>query len=472
MRKLKQILASAVAIASVMAVTSCGKKDESSKEAGKSLDDISKEIVNDLSDDLSIKELENKTLKWFSHYNINAEEGKVENPAVYLFKEKYGAKIEWVQTVWDNRYTDLATKVMSNDAPDFFPANDMDAFPIGAINGMFQPIDDYVDLSSPVWDSTKKAIDTFMFDGKHYVAVIEIEPAYACIYNTQTIEKLGFDQPTQLYKDGKWTWDKFAEMCKKFSNPAEQKYALDGFWYWDAFSQTNGIPMISLNKGVLTNNLAEPKLEEAQNYLYELAKSNVGYPRHENDWKTRGSTESGSEGVGQGLTLFLPVGLWDIEDTLEKTKVYGDVEAGEVMFVPMPSKEGNPETYYCSARINGSLLCSGAKNPEGYAAFMECQKLCQDSAQVREIGDNTLRNEYKWTDEMIEMRKKLYELAAANPVFEFYNSITKEITSAMGIVATATTVTNGNQQTWAQIREENSDSIDYFLNEANNSLKK
>ncbi len=45
------------------------------------------------------------------------------------FQTKYGGKIEYVQTTWDNRYTDLAKAVMANDSPDFFPADDMDAFP-------------------------------------------------------------------------------------------------------------------------------------------------------------------------------------------------------------------------------------------------------------------------------------------------------------------------------------------------------
>ena len=40
---------------------------------------------------------------------------------------------------------------MANDSPDFFPADDMDAFPKGAIKAMFEPIDDVVDFSSDIW---------------------------------------------------------------------------------------------------------------------------------------------------------------------------------------------------------------------------------------------------------------------------------------------------------------------------------
>ena len=79
-------------------------------------------------------ELSNKTIKWMAHYDINPIDGKSESPAISLFQTKYGGKIEYVQTTWDNRYTDLAKAVMANDSPDFFPADDMDAFPLRVLS--------------------------------------------------------------------------------------------------------------------------------------------------------------------------------------------------------------------------------------------------------------------------------------------------------------------------------------------------
>ena len=164
--------------------------------------DDQKEQVNALQDKLPDIELSNKTIKWMAHYDINPSDGKSESPAISLFQTKYGGKIEYVQTTWDNRYTDLAKAVMANDSPDFFPADDMDAFPKGAIKAMFEPIDDVVDFSSDIWSSSQTLNDSFVFNGKHYVAAIDVRPQYVCTYNTKTISDFGYDDPAELYANG------------------------------------------------------------------------------------------------------------------------------------------------------------------------------------------------------------------------------------------------------------------------------
>lgn len=160
-------------------------------------------MVDAYADDsrLADVELENKTITWMAHYDINPTEGKVKSPAMQLFETKYGGTIEWHQTTWENRYTDLASAVLSNESPDFFPADDGDAFPRGAISPMFQPIDDIIDLDSELWAGSKELCDQFVFRDSHYVAAIEATPTYACVYNKTTIEANGFEDRSSLDTD-------------------------------------------------------------------------------------------------------------------------------------------------------------------------------------------------------------------------------------------------------------------------------
>ncbi len=67
-------------------------------------------------------------------------------PCFRAFQTKYNGKIEYIQTTSATKFDDLATAVMSGDAPDFFSACDLDVFPRGAIQQMFAPFDDYIDL--------------------------------------------------------------------------------------------------------------------------------------------------------------------------------------------------------------------------------------------------------------------------------------------------------------------------------------
>lgn len=469
MKTMKRILAGSLALTMAVAMASCGKTggDSTSSDAGgKDLTDDQKKQVAELADQLPDIELENKTIKWMAHYDINPSKGSVKSPALELFEEKYSGKIEYVQTSWATRYDDLATKVMGKDSPDFFPASDMDTFPKGAIKGMFEPIDDYIDLDSDLWASTKTASDSFMFQDKHYIAVIDVSPNYVCAYNKTTITENGLDDPAELFANDEWNWDTFSDMCLEFVDADNDKYALDGYWYVKALSESSGVPMIGLKDGKLVNNMSDPQIEKAQDFMYNLQKNNVVFDRSQNNWNTRGD---GTTGVGLGTyqTLFIPVGLWALEVPLESSAPFGDMEAGEIMFVPMP-KDPDSDTYYMSSRVEGYNLCMDAPNPEGFAAYMNCLMVCKD--QASNITEETLVNEYKWNQDMLDMRATVYEMAAANPVFDLQEGVSSELSTQMMNVSQATMLTGGGATTWTQCRSEYEKAVDFLIDEANDKI--
>lgn len=474
MRKAKRFLALAVALASTLSFAACGDNSSGggavTTKPGVELDSEQVDIINDATADVDWgnTDLDITEVRWLSHYDINPTDGKTEDIGIRLFKDKYNGTIKWDQTTWDERYTKLASLVAANDSPDIFPADDMDAFPIGAIAGMFQPIDDYVDFKNQFWADSLEYCDTFSIGANHYVAVIQPTPNLVCVYNKDTMDQNGYDQPADLYYDGEWTWAAMQEMAIDFTDADSDHYAFDGWFYWNAISQTKGVPMIGMEDGVIKNNLEDPDLSKAQDFIYELSKAGVGFPRHLNDWNCR-DTDAGQSGIGQGLTLFMPIGMWDIENTLENTAKYGDVEAGEVMFVPMPSEDGSEP--FMPARVNGFLLVSGAKNPEGFGAFMLCKKVAATLPETQAVGDAVLTDAYGWTEEMMEMRTECYRLAKEKPVFEFYEAVTQELKDAFGQIATSTSVTNGNATSWASVVSEQNNGVNYYVDKANKAAE-
>ncbi|MCD7742247.1 MAG: extracellular solute-binding protein [Ruminococcus sp.] len=469
MKTMKRLLAGTLALTMSFALASCtsGSSDDTSSEnTGKELSDEAKDEISELQDQLPDIELENTTIKWMAHYDINPSEGSVKSPALELFEQKYNGVIEYVQTTWDTRYDDLASAVMSNDSPDFFPASDMDTFPKGAIKGMFDPIDDVIDLDSELWASTKEASDEFVFNGSHYIAVIDVSPNYVCVYNTTTIEQNGLDDPAELFANDEWDWDAFADMCIQFTDAENDLYGLDGYWYVKAISESSGVPMIGLEDGLLVNNMDDPSIEKAQNFMYELAKDNVMFDRSSNNWSTRGDGTTGY-GLGTYQTLFIPVGLWGIEVPKESSAVFGDVDAGEIMFVPMP-RDPDSDTYYISSRVEGYNLCKNAPNPEGFAAYMNCLMVCKENTS--DITEDTLVNEYGWNQDMIDMRTQIYEMAAENPVFDLQAGISSEMDTVMETVSQGTMITGGGATTWTQIVSEYKTQVDYLVEEANTKI--
>lgn len=479
----KRILAIAVSVVSVFSLVGCGKDDDKSKETNTTTTTVKATLNQDEAQVISDKaesieglpdiELANKEVRWLAHYPMNPNNTQAAAADLELFKAKYGGVVIDEVTSWEARYTDLASLVLSGNSPDIFPAHDMDAFPKGAIRGMFQPIDDYIDFNEELWADVAKSAESFSIKDDHYVAVIEISPSVVCIYNQKTIDENGLDDPAELFANGEWTLDKFISMCEEFLNVEEEKYGLDGYWYCDGIAQTTGVPMIEIgDDGLLVSNLNNPKIEAVENKMYEISKAGVIYPRKDNNWNTRGSGQTG-EGMGDGKTLFIPCGFWGIEGTPEAVKLWGDVEAGEIRFVPMPlNTDGGNTTHYIGAKASGYVLCEGAKNPEGFKALMYCKRACAIDEDIIALGENQRREVYKWDDTMIDMYHTINEMALENPVFELHQGVTEELATLFNNVISSSTMTDGGEgaKTWTTVVSENAGTVDWLINEANTLL--
>jgi hypothetical protein len=256
-------------------------------------------------------------------------------------------------------------------------------------------------------------------------------------------------------------------MCVSFTDPDNDKYGIDGYGYTNAISETCGVPIIGYENGELINNMKDPAIEKVQNFMYELGKNNIMFDRSSNSWLTRGDGTTGY-GLGTYQTLFIPVGLWALEVPVASTEPFGDIEAGEIMFCPMP-KDPDGDKYYISSRFEGYVMCRNAPNPEAFALFMDCTMVCRDSTE--NIKEDTLMNEYKWTQEMIDMRRECLELCKTNPVFDIEDGISSDTSAVMQNITQATMVTGGNIETWTQCTEEYGKTLDFLLNETNEKIK-
>ena len=425
------------------------------------------DLYNEAKDKLDTTKLDNKTIKFFSHWDINPAKGQVVSPDLQLFQDVYDGKIQYVQTIWENRYTDLAKLIMSNNSPDFFSAMDMDGFPKGAIKAMFQPVDDYIDLDSKLWAPAKATNDAFVFGNGHYVAGVQSTPQYMCVYNPKTIKDNGLEDPAKLYWNDEWTWSKFSEMCIAFTNEEEQKVGMDGWWYAYALNNSCGVPIIGLENGKLVNNMQNPRVEKVQNLMYELQKKNVFFDRAANNWSIRGDGTTGY-GMATGETLFYPVGTWAIDNLPEKVTAFGSAKAGEIMFVPMPRMDDS-DTYYVDARVDGFYLIKNAPNPEGFAAFMNCHMAAVEANN--ELAAQKRKLAYEWTDDMLEMYDEICQICNDHPLYDFSDGISEEMRSVMMDVRQSTVLTGGGAYTWTATVASYKSAVDYLVEEANSKLE-
>lgn len=375
--------------------------------------------------------------------------------------------------MWEERFTKLATLVLSDDTPDAYPG-DNETFPFYAVGKkMFAPVDDYVDFDDPLWRDVKQFTDDyFSIGGKHYMLISDIGLDYVCGYNRRVINDYGYEDPAELFRNDEWTSDKWLEMCIDFTDPDDERYAVDG-WYYDlALMYMSGTPIVSYNveSGKFESNIDNPGLERAANVLYEMKRNDCIYPVWENGWKLRGGEEIQGVGVKDGLTLFFVVGLWGITGTVEDVGTrWGDMTEGEVMFVPMP-RDAQGSEYYVTAKPDGFCIINGAENPEGVALLASCCRFKSLNPTVMDVDRMQLVNKYLWNQDMLDMYDTVKEMVKGpNSLVDYGDGLGDDLKSAVAHFNNLGR--NASATTWAQVKESYGDVLEYEVEEFNKTIE-
>ncbi|MBD5139917.1 MAG: hypothetical protein HDT25_00660, partial [Ruminococcus sp.] len=266
MRRIKQIMSGVLALTMAASLAACGNDDSSSggnsgadatttTEATTTTaatvavndNELNDEQVDALSGAMSkLKdvELENKEIKWLAHYDLNpSTNGASKKVELELLERKYGGYVTWIPTTWENRYNDLSTNVLGGTGVDLY-ASDTGNLPKGIINGMFEPVDQYIDINDDIWSNTKEAMEQYRFGDKHFMFVTNVIANYFVYYNTETIEENGLDDPWDLYKSGEWNWDTFKSMLMDFVDEDNDQWGLDNWYNELALTYSAGVPTV------------------------------------------------------------------------------------------------------------------------------------------------------------------------------------------------------------------------------------
>lgn len=427
--------------------------------APKELNEEEKAAVDRMLEVSEDEKLENGTVKWLSWYDINPADNKPKMAALELFETKYGGKIEYTPTTWENRFNDLSTLVLGGSSPDIFPGQEGDTFPERVINGMFEAWDDYLDFNdTELWnEGGKKLSDVHMLGGKHYLVATTSDSKCVMIYNKKTIEENGLDDPAELLAAGNWDWNAFRKMCLDYCDRDEDKFAYDSWYFESSFLLTTGVAPISTENGLLKSNITSVEIERAENFMYDLKKDDLPLPKAEFNW-----TEQ-PQRMSEGKTLFYPIGTWALWEA--DLSAYGELD--EIMFVPMP-KDPEADKYYLPASMDAYVLCKGAQNPEGAAAYMKCKLISAKNENALAIEEKQYREDYGWTDEMIDMWYTVRGLTDANPVINIHAGLQTDYANAIddGLKQTSFSGTE-----WAQTRDSISGLAENAVNETNKKIE-
>ena len=406
--------------------------------------------LDELAAKLPDTELEDKTVRRLYTTALGRTADGQAMPSERLFEKKYGGTVMTDTVPLSELFGRLSAMVMSNEAPDLIPTDNMDLFPRGVSDRLFMPLDVVIDPSEELWSSTEELSAFFTCQGKRYAAVFEAMPEYVCVYNKKTVRENSLDDPAVLYSQGEWTHGWFETLCRTFTEGGDGRTALSGIAL-SALSETTGVPLLTMQNGQLVSNLGNESLAEAQNWMFSL--SEQGF-----------CSDMPANAIGTGNALFCPESLDILSQSREACERFGDPGADEVMFLPLP-KEGKQ---FISAKLRGYFLGAGSKNPKGAAAYLDC--LFAASEADKDAEEQRLTEVCGWNEDMIVMRRECFRLAEEAPVLDCSKGLPGDTYDKLLAGVLGRTVRRGDSAvSWEDTVEELRRQLDFAVMAANDT---
>ena len=465
MKTIKRISAALLAIGISVTIVGCDKGSDSSYK-----ESVSVPTADEIE---AIPDGAEKTLDWCSYYDLNPSANSGEKYTnVSLFEEK-GGKINYINCGGSaNKYNKLSELILANTPPDLFAYEQKMTFPAGVIKERFQSVDSVVDFDSPLWSDVKETAEQFTLNGKHYVAPISFGTLVTLTYDTSVIENEGLEDPYELYKEGKWDWNTFYDIMKQYKANAgngEERYGING-WYHAFIFQSTGQTIIKKDPktGKYINNIKNPDLERAADFLYKLTKEGLDNSAWIGD----------ASGALNGNTLFYAMGPWASTGGAHTPKdgtVWG--------VVPVP-RDPNSDTQYTTLDIGAYMWVKGSTKKDAVKCWYECSKLAATADEYKEISKKKFFvDNPNWTEEAYQVTYEDvisdqftrvidpgYGISTLLSDDDAATNITKEAVIPYLYSSVRKFDDSGTQMTWTQLREKYSATIDSELKEFNSSL--
>lgn len=280
-------------------------------------------------------------------------------------EKEYNCKIKILPV--ENTVENVRTKIMAGEKiADIIDVEGYNLIQM-ARGGYITPLETVkgINLSDSRW--IKGYTELTKFNNQHYGTnfMRPVEARICLVYNRDLLKKYGINEdPQQLVKENKWTFDKFREMCKTCTKDTNGDGKTDTYGINLALSELFGISMISANAsslvksvdGVAKENFNDPNAIAALNFVYDLINTDKSVNFSGKDGISRNEKDMIAE-FAKGGSAFYFCETWSINQTLKP--VAGDMDYG---ILPLPM--GPAAKDYVSPSENARNFCITTTNKD------------------------------------------------------------------------------------------------------------
>lgn len=324
----------------------------------------------------------------------------LENPNTWVYrmnetlKTKYNCHLEFVYSSYEELPTKAAQLVLSGNSPDMIVYKPQD-YPNFLLKELVQPVDDYLDFTEEHWAKVKDINDQYMWNGKHYLVVPSLASNYITLYWKSLFDDAGLKTPEEYYKEGNWTWDTMLDLATKLTSDT------DGDGYPDvwgfathptSFFQTTGEDLITIENGVITNNLRSANLARSMKFLFD-----AGPDKH--NVRTTDLTKWETLFPRGQLAMLIN------EDYVQETYIEL-IREGKVGVAP-PPKDPESDQWYVPGKIEAVWIPKNASNVNGAIAYMTVVMMSDQDPDMLAWSRNLKKEMYNLTDEQCDMLREI-----------------------------------------------------------------
>ena len=288
-------------------------------------------------------------------YNWNPATEYTGAPAVMdAFKKQTGIQVTWNTVSHSTYFAKLPALIASGEnIPDMARIGYAD---LDFIQNM-QPLSvSKFDFKDEAWDQTM--MKNLTFGGKTYGTTLQnthISGVYVMFYNKAIIDKYNYEDPYKLWKAGKWTWDKFLEMCEDAKDDG-MLFGAVGEGHSHAYASSFGLTNLNYNGKVMTSKWNTPEWLKAHQEIGDL---------YNKDQLLGRGREELFDAAG------CPFYVGSTVHARNKNSYFGDLKANKTLyFVPLPEHPELKKYYQGYLEIEAYGIPKGAKNVEAVPYFL------------------------------------------------------------------------------------------------------
>ncbi len=292
----------------------------------------------------------------------NTETAQLKLDNVRRIEEKYKCRIEFVNLGWQGVIDSINTSIAAGTPECDIYLTDLQ-FGIPAVfNGLAQELSAIAPENSDLFGD-RQVIQPMTMEGIEGTYLFNEQglPQTGIFlgYNATMIQDLGLEDPQQLYKDGKWTWEKFAELCKAGTRDTDGDSVPDIYGYGGIFTDlTNGLVMNNGGSiaGSKTEGLSSAPVVEAFefiNRLYNVDQS--ARPWNGADW------DDNLLAWSDGKVMFWTAQAWSLKQEIDAAIAEGAELPFEFHVVPYPQGPNGDGTNYSPFAGNWYMIPVGVQ---------------------------------------------------------------------------------------------------------------